>query len=164
MDSQYLPKIILLVVCLAFSAFFSGSETALTSLSKIRIRGMVDEGAKNAKVIEKVTDNSSKLLSAILIGNNIVNIGASSIATVVATDIFGSSGAGIATGVMTVLVLIFGEITPKSYARDNSESVAKACAKPISFCMFVLTPFIFVLNIITGFLFKLLGSNRMKHL
>ena len=136
--SQYLPKIIVLVVCLVFSAFFSGSETALTSLSKLRIRAMVDEGGKNAKLIQKVTDNSSKLLSAILIGNNIVNIGASSIATVIATDVFGSKGAGIATGVMTILVLIFGEVTPKSYARDNAESVSKLCAKPIAFFMFIL--------------------------
>ena len=158
--SQYLPKIIVLVICLVFSAFFSGSETALTSLSKLRIRAMIDEGVKNAKLIQKVTDNSSKLLSAILIGNNVVNIGASSIATVIATDLFGSKGAGIATGVMTILVLIFGEVTPKSYARDNAESISKLCAKPIAFFMFILTPFIFVLNIITGFIFKLLGNKK----
>ena len=158
--SQYLPKIIVLVICLVFSAFFSGSETALTSLSKLRIRAMIDEGVKNAKLIQKVTDNSSKLLSAILIGNNVVNIGASSIATVIATDLFGSKGAGIATGVMTILVLIFGEVTPKSYARDNAESISNLCAKPIAFFMFILTPFIFVLNIITGFIFKLLGNKK----
>lgn len=158
--SQYLPRIIVLVVCLVFSAFFSGSETALTSLSKIRMRAMVDEGVKNAKLIQKVTDNSSKLLSAILIGNNIVNIGASSIATVIATDVFGSKGAGIATGVMTILVLIFGEVTPKSYARDNAESISKLCVKPIAFCMFILTPFIFVLNIVTGIIFKILGNKK----
>lgn len=158
--SQYLPNIIVLVICLVFSAFFSGSETALTSLSKLRIRAMVDEGVKNARLIQKVTDNSSKLLSAILIGNNIVNIGASSIATVIATDVFGSKGAGIATGVMTILVLIFGEVTPKSYARDNAESISKLCVKPIAFCMFILTPFIFILNIITGFIFKILGNKK----
>lgn len=158
--SQYLPKIIVLVICLAFSAFFSGSETALTSLSKIRIRAMIDEGVKNAELIQKVTDNSSKLLSAILIGNNVVNIGASSIATVIATEFFGSTGAGIATGVMTILVLVFGEITPKSYARDNAESISKACVRPIAFFMFILTPFIFILNIITGFIFKLLGNKK----
>ncbi len=157
-DPQYLPMIIVLVICLVFSAFFSASETALTSLSKIRIRAMIDEGVKNAVNIQKVTDNSGKLLSAILIGNNIVNIGASSIATVIATDIFGSKGAGISTGVMTLLVLIFGEVTPKSFARDNAESVSQFCVKPIAFFMFILTPCIFILNIITGFIFKLLGN------
>ena len=121
---------------------------------------MVDEGVKNAKLIQKITDNSSKLLSAILIGNNIVNIAASSLGTVIATDLFGSSGVGIATGVLTILVLIFGEVTPKSFASDNAEAVSCFCAKPIAFCMFVFTPFIFLLNIITGFIFKLIGSNK----
>lgn len=121
---------------------------------------MVDEGVKNAKRIQKITDNSSKLLSAILIGNNIVNIAASSLGTVIATDLFGSSGVGIATGVLTILVLIFGEVTPKSFASDNAEAVSCFCAKPIAFCMFVFTPFIFLLNIITGFIFKLIGSNK----
>ncbi|MDO4301621.1 MAG: hemolysin family protein [Clostridia bacterium] len=157
-SSQYLSKVIVLVVCLILSAFFSSSETALTSLSKIRLRAMVDEGVKNAKLIQKVTDNSSKLLSAILIGNNIVNIGASSLGTVIATDLFGSSGVGIATGVLTILVLIFGEVTPKSFASDNAEKVSCFCVKPIAFCMIIFTPFIFLLNIITGFIFKLIGK------
>lgn len=161
-SSQYLSKIIVLVVCLILSAFFSSSETALTSLSKIRLRAMVDEGAKNAKLIQKITDNSSKLLSAILIGNNIVNIGASSLATVIATDMFGSSGVGIATGVLTVLVLIFGEITPKSFASDNAELVCTFSAKPIAFFMVIFTPFIFLLNIITGFIFKFIGKKDDK--
>lgn len=161
-SSQYLSKVIVLVVCLILSAFFSSSETALTSLSKIRLRAMVDEGVKNAKLIQKVTDNSSKLLSAILIGNNIVNIGASSLGTVIATDLFGSSGVGIATGVLTILVLIFGEVTPKSFASDNAEMVCRFCVKPIAFCMIIFTPFIFLLNIITGFIFKLIGSQNSK--
>ena len=161
-SSQYLSRVIVLVVCLVLSAFFSSAETALTSLSKIRLRAMVDAGVKNAKLIQKVTDNSSKLLSAILIGNNIVNIGASSLGTVIATDLFGSSGVGIATGVLTILVLIFGEVTPKSFASDNAETVCRFCVKPIAFCMFIFTPFIFLLNIITGFIFKLIGSQNNK--
>ena len=151
-SSQYLTKVIILVVCLALSGFFSSAETALTSLSKIRLRAMVDEGVKNAKLIQKITDKPSKLLSAILIGNNIVNIGASSLGTVIATDLFGSSGVGIATGVLTILVLIFGEVTPKSYASENAEKVSIFCIKPIAFCVFVFTPFIFLLNIITGYI------------
>ncbi len=159
-SSQYLSKIIVLIICLILSSFFSSAETALTSLSKIRLRAMVDEGAKNAKLIQRVTDNSSKLLSAILIGNNIVNIGASSIATIIATDVFGSKGAGISTGVMTILVLIFGEITPKSFAKDNAEKVSTFAIKPIAFCMFIFTPFIYILNIVTGLIFKLIGNNN----
>ena len=123
---------------------------------------MVDEGVKNAKLIQKITDKPSKLLSAILIGNNIVNIGASSLGTVIATDLFGSSGVGIATGVLTILVLIFGEVTPKSYASENAEKVSIFCIKPIAFCVFVFTPFIFLLNIITGFIFKLIGSKKQQ--
>lgn len=159
-SSQYLTKVIVLVVCLILSAFFSSSETALTSLSKIRLRAMVDENVKNAKLIQKITDNPGKLLSAILIGNNIVNIGASSLGTVIATDLFGNSGVGIATGVLTLLVLVFGEVTPKSFASENTEKVSCFCAKPIAFCMFVFTPFIFLLNIITGIIFKLIGSQK----
>lgn len=159
-SSQYLTKVIILVVCLVLSAFFSSSETALTSLSKIRLRAMVDEGVKNAKLIQKITENSSKLLSAILIGNNIVNITASSLGTVIATDLFGSSGVGIATGVLTILVLIFGEVTPKSFASENAEKVCIFCARPIAFCMFILTPFIFLLNIITSFIFKIIGGHK----
>ncbi len=157
-SSRYLTRIVVLIVCLALSAFFSGSETALMSLSKIRLRAMVDEGVKNAKLIQRVTDNSAKLLSAILIGNNVVNIGASALATVIATDIFGSKGAGIATGVLTVLVLIFGEVTPKSFASDNAELVCRLCVKPIAFCMVIFTPFIFLLNIVTNIIFKIIGK------
>ena len=121
---------------------------------------MVDEGVKNAKLIQKITENSSKLLSAILIGNNIVNITASSLGTVIATDLFGSSGVGIATGVLTILVLIFGEVTPKSFASENAEKVCIFCARPIAFCMFILTPFIFLLNIITSLIFKIIGGHK----
>ncbi len=159
-SSQYLSRIIILVVCLALSGFFSGSETALTSLSKIRIRAMVEEGAKNAGLIQKVTDNSAKLLSTILIGNNIVNIAASAMGTVIATDLFGSQGVGIATGVLTLLVLIFGEVTPKTYAKDNCEKVCQLVIKPIAALTVVFTPLVFLLNIITGFLFKLLGGQE----
>lgn len=157
-SSQYLSKTIVLIVCLVLSGFFSSSETALTSISKIRLRALVDEGAKNAALIQKVTDNSGKLLSAILIGNNLVNIGASSLATVIATDLFGSSGVGIATGILTILILIFGEVTPKTFARDNAEKVSCMVVKPIAVCMFVFTPFIIILNAITGLIFKVIGS------
>ena len=106
-------QIVVLVILIALSGFFSSSETALTTVSKIKIRTMANEGDARAKMVQKVTGNTQKMLSAILIGNNVVNISASSIATVLFVDLFGSSGAGIATGIMTLLVLIFGEITPR---------------------------------------------------
>lgn len=161
-SSQYLSRIIILIVCLALSGFFSSSETALTSLSKIRIRAMVEEGAKNAKLIQKVTNNSAKLLSTILIGNNIVNIAASAMGTVIATDLFGSQGVGIATGVLTVLVLIFGEVTPKTYAKDNCEKMSQAVVKPIAALTVIFTPLVFLLNIVTGALFKLIGRENKE--
>ncbi len=157
-------RYVILIICIVLSAFFSSSETALTSLSKLRIRAMVDDGVKNAKLIQKVTDNSGKLLSAILIGNNLVNIGASSLGTVIATDLFGSKGVGIATGILTILILIFGEISPKTFAKDNAEVVSCYVVKPIAFCMFIFTPFIIILNFITGFIFKIIGKqNNVEH-
>ena len=99
-------QIIVLIILLVLSGFFSMSETALMALSKIRIRHMVEEGVKGAKLVEKLTEDPNKLLGAILIGNNIVNILASSLATTLFVSLVGPSGVGIATGVMTVLVLI----------------------------------------------------------
>jgi len=141
------------------SSFFSASETALTSLSKIRLRNMVDEGAKNADLIQKVVSNPNKLLSAILIGNNLVNIGASSLATSIAINLFGSKGVGIVTGILTIIILIFGEITPKTFAAENCEKVSTMVIKPIALCVTIFTPFVVILNVVTGFLLKLLGSD-----
>jgi putative hemolysin len=120
---------------------------------------MINEGVKNAELINRVLENPAKLLSAILIGNNIVNIAASAIATVIATDVFGNKGVGIATGVLTVLVLIFGEVTPKTFARNNSESVSLFVVKPIYLCMVVLTPCIWLLNLVCNAIMRLLGAN-----
>ena len=111
--SSYTTEIVLLIVLLGLSGFFSMSETALMAITKIRMRTMLDEGVKGAKLLDKLLQNPSKLLSAILIGNNVVNIGASAISTTLTVKLMGGSdvGALVATGVMTVLVLIFGEIT-----------------------------------------------------
>ncbi|MGN1317389.1 MAG: CNNM domain-containing protein, partial [Lachnospirales bacterium] len=158
-SSQY----IVLIVCLALSGFFSGAETALTSLSKIRIRAMVEENKKNARLIQKVLDDPNKLISAILIGNNLVNITASALATVIATRLFGSNGVGIATGVLTVLVLVFGEITPKTFSRNNCELVSSIVIKPIYICTIIFTPAILILNVITGVIFKLIGNNKNEN-
>ena len=116
MDSSEAIRLIILVVLIMLSAFFSSAETALTTVNKIRMRKLSDEGNERAKTVLKITENSGKMLSAILIGNNVVNLSASSIATTLAIDMLGSKGAGIATGIVTLLILVFGEISPKTIA------------------------------------------------
>jgi putative hemolysin len=155
-------QIISLVVLLMFSAFFSASETALMSLSKIRLRHMVDSETKGAERINKLIKNPSKLLGSILVGNNISNIGASALATSLAINLYGDSGVGIATIAMTILVLIFAEITPKSLAAQNSEKISLKVAGPISLITFVLNPLITVLIYITNTIIKILGGEIDK--
>lgn len=158
MDSDSLWKIVVMIICLALSATFSASETALMSLSKIRVKQMVENKEKNADRINKLLSDPNKLLSAILIGNNVVNIAASSLMTSIAIDVFGNRGVGIATGVMTLLVLIFGEITPKSLAAQNSEKLSLRLSGFVEFVTFLFTPVIFLLSKITNFLVKILGG------
>ena len=141
------------------SGFFSMSETALMALSKIRIRHMVEEGVKGAKLVEKLAEDPSRLLGAILIGNNIVNIGASALATSVAVKAFGEGAVGVVTIVMTILVLIFGEITPKSIAKQNSESVALKVSKIINIVVKLFRPFIAIFTAISGLFIRLLGGD-----
>lgn len=132
------------------------------SISKIDARHMVDQNIKNAKIVSKLVEDPNKLLGAILVGNNIVNIGASSLATVVATGIFGTDGAGlaaaIATGVMTLLVLIFGEITPKSLSTQKSQEVACFVARPISLVVLIFNPVVKVLMFISNLIIRLFGG------
>lgn len=156
MDSGEAIRLISLVILLMLSAFFSSAETALTTVNKIRMRKMSEEGDKRAQTVLKVTDDSGKMLSAILIGNNIVNISASSIATTLAIDLLGSKGAGIATGILTLLILVFGEISPKTIATIHSDSIALAYAKIIYWLMKVLTPVIFAVNQIAMVFLKIL--------
>lgn len=156
---SYTWQIILLVILLIMSGFFSMSETALMALSKIRIRHMVDEGVRGAKLVEKLSEDPSRLLGAILIGNNIVNIGASALATSIAVKAIGESGVGLVTIIMTVLVLIFGEITPKSIAKQNSEKVALKVSKPINIIVKLFRPFIAIFTAISGLFIKLLGGD-----
>lgn len=153
-------QITALIILLALSAFFSSSETALTTVSRIKIRTMANEGDARAKMVQKVTANTQKMLSAILIGNNVVNISASSLATVLFMNLFGSSGAGIATGIMTLLVLIFGEITPKNMASHQALRMSLKVAGIIYALTVVLTPVIFVVNHICGFIIRLAGGDK----
>lgn len=159
MDSSAVTQLVILVILISLSAFFSCSETALTTMSKIRIRALIEEGNKRASVLERVTQNSGKMLSAILIGNNIVNISASSLATVLATRLFGSAGVGIATGALTILILIFGEITPKTLATIHSEKISLFVAPIIYGLMFILTPVILFVNKLSLGLLMLLRVN-----
>lgn len=167
MDSSDVIQLIFLAVLLLLSAFFSSAETALTTSNKIRLRTLAEEGNKKAKKVLEITDDSGKMLSAILIGNNLVNISASSIATALAMKAFGNAGAGIATGVLTILVLIFGEISPKTIATIHADKIALAYAGVISIIMKVLTPVIFVINKLSMNFLKLVrvdanaGQNTM---
>lgn len=156
MDSGDAIQFIIIVILLMLSAFFSSAETALTTSNKIRLRSMADEGDKRAKKVLEITDDSGKMLSAILIGNNIVNLSSASLATTLATKIFGNAGAGIATGILTVLVLIFGEISPKTFATIHADKISLAYAGVISGLMKLLTPAIVVINkLALGFLILL---------
>lgn len=128
------------------SAFFSSSETALVTVNKIRMKNLAENGDKRAAKVLKVTNDSGKMLSAILIGNNIVNIFASSLATMLAVDIWGDIGSGIATGALTLVILIFGEISPKTMATIKADSMALAIVGIIDILMIVLTPVIFIIN------------------
>ncbi|MBQ2679425.1 MAG: HlyC/CorC family transporter [Firmicutes bacterium] len=151
--------IIIIIVLIIFSAFFSASETALTSLNKIKIRSMIDNNVKGAERVHKITEDMPRLLSSILIGNNIVNILASSIMTSVAILLFPNKGVAVATIIMTIVVLIFGEITPKTFAAKNPEKVAIRFSGPISGIMVILTPIVAILNAITSFVLKFAKSN-----
>ena len=150
----------LLVVLLLGSGFFSASETSLMSLSKIRIRYMEDEGVKGAKLVGSLIEKSSDLLSSILVGNNIVNIAATSVSTSLFINIFGDGGVAIATAVMTVLVLVFGEITPKTIAANSPEKVAVVVSKPISIIMNITKTIVWVFNLLTGIIFKIMGIDN----
>ncbi|KJS80399.1 MAG: hemolysin [Peptococcaceae bacterium BICA1-8] len=153
-----LLQTIILFILIFLSGFFSSTETALFSLNKVRILHMAEEGNKKAQLIMKMLDDPNRLIATILIGNNIVNIGASAIATSMAIDIFGSRGVGIATGVMTILVLVFGEVTPKTIAAQNAEKWSLNIIEIIRVLSIVFMPIIKILAVLTNFMVRLTGS------
>lgn len=157
MDPSVTLRIVILVILLCLSAFFSSSETALTTVNRIRMRSLAEEGNKRAARVLAVTDNSSKMLSAILIGNNIVNLSASSLATALAIELFGNAGAGIATGILTILILIFGEISPKTMATIRAEKISLRFSGIIWMLMKVLTPVIFIINALAMMVLRIFG-------
>ena len=156
MDTDSIAQIIIIIILLLLSAFFSSAETAFTMVNKIKIRSLIEDGNKRAITVGKIIDNSGKMLSAILIGNNIVNISASALMTSLTIRLWGSYATGIATGVMTVLVLIFGEITPKTTATIYAEKFALVYAPVVYFIMFIFTPVIFIIDKLSGVILKLI--------
>lgn len=160
MDIVTIIEIIVMFVLLMCSAFFSSSETALTTINPYKVRKLKDDNIKGAKTVNKLISAPSQMISTILVGNNIVNIGLSSLATVFFTKEYGASGPFISTIVITFLVLIFGEITPKSLAQQNSESVSLKFAKPIYTLQIIFKPVVFILDKITTLIIKVLGKEK----
>ena len=157
MDTSAILQAICLVLLLVGSAFFSSAETALTTVNRIQIQLLAEEDNKKAKRVEMILDQSSKMLSAILIGNNIVNISASALATTLTISVFGNAYVGLATGILTLLVLVLGEITPKSLASIFSLQLSLAYSGFIWMLMRILTPVIFVVEAIRTGILKLMG-------
>ena len=146
MDSSDATRLIILVILLFLSAFFSSAETAFTSLNKMRIKSLADDGSKRAKLVLSLLEKNTKFLSTILIGNNIVNIAASALTTILAQKLFGNAYIGLATGILTLLVLIFGEITPKTMASIHAEKMAFIYAPIINLLMILFTPLTFLVS------------------
>lgn len=164
MVSWIILQFVLLVILIVLSSFFSASEMAIFSSNKIRIKKHAGDGDENAKIIERMLENPERVLNTILVGNNIVNIGAAAISTSIAIDYFGDVGIGIATGVVTLVILIFGELTPKGFAAKNADRVALAVAKPMNVLIYILAPVVWILNALTSSLIKALGGKPVKTL
>ena len=159
MDTDSYIQLITIIILLFLSAFFSSAETAFMTVSRIKIRSLMDEGNRHAALVAKIIDNSSKMLSAVLIGNNIVNISCSALATTFTINVWGSYATGIATGVLTLFVLIFGEITPKNLASKFNTKLVLLYAPVIYGLMIILTPVIFIVDHLAGIVLKLFGTN-----
>ena len=155
MSTKNLIQLIVIIVGIILSAFFSSSETALTSVNIFKIRQMEKNGVEKAPLVRKLVDNIGSVLTTILIGNNIVNIVTTTIATIFFTEVMGPKGAVISPIILTIVVLIFGEVTPKNIAAANSEKLALAVARPIRLLDIVLKPINFILGKITGAITKI---------
>ncbi|MDE6102083.1 MAG: hemolysin family protein [Ruminococcus sp.] len=152
MDNSDLWKIVLVIVMMIFSALFSGTETAYSSVNKLRLKNYEAQGNKKAAKAIVLANKFDEVLTAVLIGNNIVNIATSSVSTLLFVSIFGKNGAAISTAVITILVLIFCEVLPKSYAKKNAEKLALLFASPLSVLVTVLKPAVWILNKISSLL------------
>ena len=153
MNPDLIPSIVAMLICVILSGYFSATETAFSSVNKTRLKAMAEKGEKRAELTYKLAENYDKLISTILIGNNVVNIALASIGTLFFVELLGDNGATVSTAVITVVVLIFGEITPKSIAKDFPEKFAMFSAPFINVLIVLLTP----LNFIFGLWKKLVG-------
>ena len=160
METSDILQLVILVLLLSASAFFSSAETALMTSNKLRIRNLAENGDKRAEKVLEITANTDKMLSAILIGNNIVNLSASALSTTLTLKMFGSSLVGIATGILTLVILVFGEITPKNVASKNAENIALKYIGIISVLVVILTPVIYVVNKVAGIVISLFVKNN----
>ncbi|MCI5792437.1 MAG: hemolysin family protein [Lachnospiraceae bacterium] len=159
MDSGDATRLLILIVLLGLSAFFSSSETALTAVNKIRIKTLANDGDKRAVTVEKLLDDQPRMISALLIGNNIVNTGLTALATVTVSELFGNIYVGLATGVLTILILIFGEITPKNCAAIYAEDVSLKVGGIVYSWMRIVTPVSIVLNSIVKIIMRIAGMD-----
>ena len=150
-------QIIAVIILICLSAFFSSSETALTTLSPHRVRALVDEGVKKADILDKVLSDGNRMLSVILICNNIVNLSASSLTTIIFQKLFGSSSVGIGTGVLTLLVLIFGEVAPKTMATVRAERMSLRFCRVIWFLMRIFAWLAAIINFLAGGVLRAFG-------
>ena len=148
-------QLIVLIVLLILSAFFSSAETAFTTVNKVRIRTLAEDGNKRAVKVEHILSSYSKMLSTILVGNNIVNIAATSIATALTIHLWGNVYVGISSGILTFVVLIFGEVVPKSWAKINSDKLSLAYCNVLRFFMVILTPIVFIVDKLSRGVLKL---------
>lgn len=154
MDASGVIQLVILIILVFMSAFFSSAETAFSTVNRVRIRTLEEEGDKRAARVNKILDNYGKMISTILIGNNIVNIGASALATTLAIRIH--LVVGIATGILTIVVLLFGEIVPKTWAKISSEKLSLTYSGIIYFLMQILTPVIIVVDFLSQAILKLM--------
>ena len=146
MDSSVPIQAVTILILVLLSAFFSSAETSMTAANRIRIHSLAEQGNKRAIILEKIISNSGKMLSTILIGNNIVNMSVSSLMTTLTIKILGNAYVGITTGILTLLILIFGEITPKNLATIHAEKLSLTYARIIYGLMILLTPVVFIVN------------------
>ncbi len=155
-------QIVAIVFLILLSAFFSSAETALTTVNKHRLRSLAEQGNKSARKVLKLVENPAKMISAILIGNNIVNISASSLTTTVVTEQFGNPYVGVATGILTLVVLLFGEITPKTVATLYSEKISLIYIHIVAPMTMILTPVIWIVDKLSSVIYLVLRIDKSK--
>lgn len=162
METSDVAQLIIIIVLIFLSGFFSSAETAFSTLNRVRMRNLEEEGSKKAAKVNKILESYSKMLSAILIGNNIVNLTASSLTTAFVIGVCGNAYIGIGTGILTIVVLLGGEIIPKTWANLNSEKLALAYSSVIYALMKVMTPVIFIVDLLSNGILKLLHVDPNK--